>query len=241
MKNKKITLRTCIIACFICVLLTSVVAGSTTTEKITAYINRGISIIIDGQTKTMLDADGNRVYPISYDGTTYVPIRAISELLNAKVSWDSKTGSVVIESNCEEKVSLIPNKTVATTYSTLLTDEEKTVVSQGKTYKAENGVLCEIVKSQDYASKNYIVLPIEDKINSISFDCYSDVKCSVNVFNQNGKLLKTVYVSPNTITNCTFSVNSEINTQIYCVGVGQNNENSTKASVKIMNLFGYKK
>ena len=56
-------------------------------QQIKAYINRDITIKLDGQVKTMADEQGARVYPISYDGTTYVPIRAVSSMLGIAGLW----------------------------------------------------------------------------------------------------------------------------------------------------------
>ena len=58
----------------------------------------GIQIAVDGQTTTLTDANGNIVYPFTSNGTTYVPIRAISELLGANVWYDSVNKIAHIES-----------------------------------------------------------------------------------------------------------------------------------------------
>ncbi len=65
-------------------------------QQIKAYINRDITIKLDGQVKTMADEQGARVYPISYDGTTYVPIRAVSSMLGIDVAWDQASYSVLL-------------------------------------------------------------------------------------------------------------------------------------------------
>ena len=42
------------------------------------------------------DVKGNEVFPISYDGTTYLPIRAISGLLKIKIKWDGEKNSIYL-------------------------------------------------------------------------------------------------------------------------------------------------
>ncbi|MBE7025837.1 MAG: copper amine oxidase N-terminal domain-containing protein, partial [Ruminococcaceae bacterium] len=56
----------------------------------------GIRIYWDGVEKTLRDANGEKVEPMIYNGTTYVPLRAMSQLLGKKVEWDQATTSVYV-------------------------------------------------------------------------------------------------------------------------------------------------
>ena len=57
----------------------------------------GIKIFIDGQLQVPTDVNGNVVEPIIYNGTTYLPVRALTGMLTDKsVEWDSDTESVYI-------------------------------------------------------------------------------------------------------------------------------------------------
>lgn len=57
----------------------------------------GISIYVDGQLKVPTDVNGNKVEPMIYNGTTYLPVRALTGMLTDKaVNWDQKTESVYI-------------------------------------------------------------------------------------------------------------------------------------------------
>ena len=55
-----------------------------------------IRILLSGREIIPKDANGNIVNPILIDGTTYVPVRAITEALEKKVSWDGVTRTVYI-------------------------------------------------------------------------------------------------------------------------------------------------
>jgi hypothetical protein len=61
-----------------------------------AFINNGIKIIINNELIIMKDANGNIVLPISYNGSTYVPVRAISELYTKEVNWDGNNNTVYL-------------------------------------------------------------------------------------------------------------------------------------------------
>lgn len=56
----------------------------------------GIRVYWDGVEKTLLDGLGNKVEPMIYNGTTYVPLRAMANLLGKEVDWDQQSMSVYI-------------------------------------------------------------------------------------------------------------------------------------------------
>lgn len=57
---------------------------------------RDIKIEINGQRITPKDATGKVVEPFIIDGTTYLPIRAVSEALGLNVAWDNATSTVYL-------------------------------------------------------------------------------------------------------------------------------------------------
>ncbi len=76
------------------------VAGGTVlaTNSTTLYnvITEGISIIIDGNKLIPKDANGNVVEPMIYNGTTYLPVRAVANAFDKNVSWDGNTQTVYL-------------------------------------------------------------------------------------------------------------------------------------------------
>lgn len=73
-------------------ILCALISGSATASSNTQSIDvtYGISIAVDGKLKTLTDVNGNAVYPFVYQGTTYVPIRGVSQLLGANVWYDAE-------------------------------------------------------------------------------------------------------------------------------------------------------
>lgn len=55
-----------------------------------------IRLVVSGREITPKDANGNVVNPILIDGTTYVPVRAVTEALGKEISWDGVTRTVYI-------------------------------------------------------------------------------------------------------------------------------------------------
>lgn len=70
--------------------------ASGTLQEIKAYLNAGITIKMDGVEQTLKDANGTRIYPITYNGSTYLPVRAVSDMLGVGVDWDQATQSVLL-------------------------------------------------------------------------------------------------------------------------------------------------
>lgn len=71
-------------------------SGQTNTTPRTITVTTGISIYLDGQKLTPKDANGKTVEVFAYNGTTYLPVRAIGEALGLKVGWDGPSNSVLI-------------------------------------------------------------------------------------------------------------------------------------------------
>ena len=53
---------------------------------------KDIRVNLDGYPQKMEDANGNVVEPFSYNGTVYVPVRAISKMFGCGVEWEDKDG-----------------------------------------------------------------------------------------------------------------------------------------------------
>ena len=95
--NKRRRVWDMLTGCLLTVLLFSMVtqAGAVLSSKwIEVY--SGSTIYIDGVELHPTDVNGNPVEVFSYNGTTYVPLRAVSESLGKAVKWDGSTQSVYI-------------------------------------------------------------------------------------------------------------------------------------------------
>lgn len=65
-------------------------------KEIKAYLNGELRIQMDGQFVQLKDGDGNEVLPVSYNGTTYLPIRGVSQLLDVGVHYDGKNKIITL-------------------------------------------------------------------------------------------------------------------------------------------------
>ena len=65
-------------------------AGAVNTN-VTAQLSPNINVVVDSTTRTFYNAGGAEVHPIVYNGTTYLPLRAIGQLMGKNVNWDQTT------------------------------------------------------------------------------------------------------------------------------------------------------
>ena len=93
MKITRITKRLSALA--LCAVLAvgslAVSAGAAQSSAVTAQISPNIDVVVDGVERTFYNVSGTEVHPIVYNGTTYLPVRAIGELMGKNVNWDQST------------------------------------------------------------------------------------------------------------------------------------------------------
>ncbi|NCB64230.1 MAG: copper amine oxidase N-terminal domain-containing protein [Clostridia bacterium] len=70
--------------------------AATVQQQITATLRPDISVTVDGKKQALTSQDGGAVSPVLYNGTTYLPVRALSEALGKDVTWDQKTQTVIL-------------------------------------------------------------------------------------------------------------------------------------------------
>lgn len=88
LKNKKL-IRKITIAFAGTLLLTTVVQATSLTKKIDATF-RNIQVYYNNQLKTMAQE------PFIYNGSVYLPVRAVGELVDKEINWNSATNSVFV-------------------------------------------------------------------------------------------------------------------------------------------------
>ncbi|QHI72713.1 stalk domain-containing protein [Aminipila terrae] len=108
---------------FACML---VIPGSVFADNIQALFNTA-NIAVDGKTAVKQGenyqlSDGSTVpFSINYKGTTYIPIRKVSELLGIGINYDNATKTVQITSNSNSTVVTPQKPTETTTTSSAVT------------------------------------------------------------------------------------------------------------------------
>ncbi|MDR0937338.1 MAG: copper amine oxidase N-terminal domain-containing protein [Oscillospiraceae bacterium] len=130
------------------VLLTATVAtafaATPIKEALVSFYN-DITIYVNGSLfqSSVKDAKGEPVYPLVYEGRTYLPIAAIAEAFDVPAAWDGATRSIYLGTKAGETqymTDILPAyENNGTAYSTGVTYEEysavKSIADSGKTKK----------------------------------------------------------------------------------------------------------
>lgn len=85
----------------------------------------GVRIVVDGKELHPTDANGNTVEPFIYNGTTYLPVRAVADAMNKAVYWDGPEFTVYLgemDGELEYPTARIDELT-SISHEPLLTDE----------------------------------------------------------------------------------------------------------------------
>lgn len=94
---------------FISGMLTALLLISVITPALAAglsrliEVNSGVSVYVDDVKLDPRDANGNPVEVFIYNGTTYLPVRAVGEALEVPIQWDGSTRSVYIGKHTGDK------------------------------------------------------------------------------------------------------------------------------------------
>ena len=110
MKFEKGTLKGFAAGTLVTVLtLGTILPSSAATMKEIKVAMGGIKIYVDGNLKKPTDVNGNVVEPMIYDGTTYLPVRALTGMLTDKeVAWDQESQTVYIGQRPDAGVKSVP-------------------------------------------------------------------------------------------------------------------------------------
>ena len=76
--------------------LGTALGSPTWTTRNISVLQGGIRTVVNGQQVTLRDAQGRVIEPMVFEGSTFVPLRAISEALGYPVSWDGATTTVYV-------------------------------------------------------------------------------------------------------------------------------------------------
>ena len=99
-KNRLIQTTACAMA-----LSAALTVSAFAATNVTATLRPDVTVRIDGVTCDFYNAQGKEVHPIIYNGTTYVPIRAVSNAFGADIGYDRNTQTISIYDDFTEIVT----------------------------------------------------------------------------------------------------------------------------------------
>ena len=108
--NRKISVSAAALLCVLCVAVGG--CAATVIQTIQAELRPDFTIVIDGTERTFKNVNGEVVDPILYNGSTYLPIRAIGEIMGKEVTWYED----------QKRVELSDKKSTVTDADKIVTD-----------------------------------------------------------------------------------------------------------------------
>lgn len=164
--SKQISLGGILIIIFVLTFATVTIAATTT--SIQATLSPDITVIFGGEAQILKDVNGNEVYPILYNGTTYLPVRAVAGLVEIAVDWDDSTRTVKLDkpvalmNSSEANFKLPCNTWVFDKY--LFPD-----------IKYNTGITCQA------GSRINVIFELDKSFSRLAFDCFNNGENNLTV------------------------------------------------------------
>ncbi len=127
-------------------MLCGAVTAASGSYTVSARLRPDVTVVIDGVERTFFNVQGQEVHPISYAGTTYVPIRSIGELMDKNVNWDGATSTATIGgARVTADATGTPDVNARAQDITLTMEPNYTIVIDGveRTFYDVNGKVCD--------------------------------------------------------------------------------------------------
>ena len=232
MKNKKQSIT---IAALL-VLLTTTVAANGHLKDINAQLNAAITIKYNGEEQTLRDASGTMLYPISYNGSTYVPVRAVSDIFGEDVKWDGATSTISLGSEVPgEKTP----KNVVDTFTTgnkrlykIIEASELKIEGSDATSTFKTGIAFKIEDGQSSFNKSHAVPMNVAGYDTLTFTVSCDLDSVALITDGEGNIITSFDVAAGSI------VSKEINIAGYdSISFGANSQNNSNYGDGVMKFL----
>lgn len=201
------------------------VFGAGTLTEVKVFLNTGIKVMLNGKPFEPVDPDdGTKLVPITYRGSTYLPMRAVAEAAGLKVTWDGNTETAYLgETSGEigpESISYIKaspefvyngDKTyrLASRTPEELTTGDGTVLNYGYVTGGSRSVNIEVTTNFAYS---------KFKAKIWAADSLTTNDLQVKVVDENNVVVKDIRVKSGTITELELDVKDTKALRIYVQG-----------------------
>ncbi len=181
--------------------------AATSLQPIRAYLNSALSFNVNGTAAQLTDANGKKVLPITYNGTTYLPVRAVGQLMDIPVNYDSANSSISIGNG-----SSTGGGNTGGGSSTAPSSSKQTLSELGSTAMESSALRTKDPAQTVYKGKDYKEVYINDKPESfrdfqvMTAKKYSTLHLEMALLSGNQKI--TVYDGDRTVLK-TFSLSAD--------------------------------
>lgn len=174
MKMSKNYKRICLTLALGVALSATVVDAANYTKSLKATY-KDISVVYNGASKTLSNE------PFLVDGSTYVPLRAVSEIMGADVKWDGSSSTVTINDSSSSNASAQAELAAKNYQITVLQRQVDDLTAELATYKNSNNSSSsnsdytqtsgtDILGTELTATENYLISEYAEYFDDIEFD-----------------------------------------------------------------------
>ncbi len=147
-------------------------------ESVEVFYNN-IKIFIDGAEIVPKDTVGNTVEPFIYNGTTYLPVRAVANAFNKDVEWDGETSSVYIGKKDETKPDNYLHKIQYNNYQEAHGSNDFTIINgtiydfnkneytNGVLFYQDRNVAYDVIEGDHDGAKMIIYYPLNSQYDNL--------------------------------------------------------------------------
>ncbi|GBG06092.1 hypothetical protein PAT3040_00594 [Paenibacillus agaridevorans] len=181
-------------------LSTGAFAASNLTE-IKAYLNAGIKFRLDGKPWRPLDDKGKEVLPITYKGTTYLPLRVIANAFDIPIRWDGSTQTIGMRET--SNLTLYSAEVKVDNWSEKFYDvvDKKQLVFGNHQYNGAYAFTAENVGLGWYEGSPHLKFNFGTKYNTMHLILYSPSAMKIRVLNgSNQQLTEEISLEADRVT-----------------------------------------
>ncbi len=142
-------------------------------QQIQATLTPDVTVTLDGVPQTLKSADGTTVFPIIYNGSTYLPIRTVAGLTGLEVNWNQDTRTVVL-GNAPNGKNLVD---LYSLYHQVRSSQVQTSEGKSETISginAANWLLMSVDWADSAGKKTIASYNLQGKHDTLTFKYYSD-------------------------------------------------------------------
>ncbi len=182
------------------------VTGST---KISALLSYETKVVYNGVEQSFADAKGNPVYPITYNGTTYLPLRAVANMMGEnRIAYDGTTKTVTLGAVERQPVKLTTRgNSGGTKYSWVIKDAAELNITGGDaTQTFESGIQWSIWNGSYSVGKERLVYCDVAGMSSVTFTAWADIDSEIRVYDQDYKVVTSFKLAKGSMVSKTVDI-----------------------------------
>lgn len=119
-------------------------------EPINAFFNKGVTFVLKGELWQPKDTDGKPLTAIYYDGSNYLPVRALAEALKVPIEYDSAAQKIYIGGKPGEKTPIFGMPMEIDNIYAILSKDPKETMVKNKQYQ-------EVLKIDQYGDAIFTI------------------------------------------------------------------------------------